>query len=333
MQREKIHMAIVVDEYGGTAGLVTLEDIIEELVGEIADEFDVDAPPVEQLAGGGIRVHGRTSLDEVNDLLHTRFPEGDWDTIGGLLYDRIGHVPAEGESVTLDGWRLTAQRIQGRRIGRVTITPEPPTPGLAVVPPPDSGTASPPSPPSPPSPLSPGGEHRAVGPNNQRSAPGRVPRGGDAGQVAGIEAVPFGILVFVVGALLIANLWAVIDAKSAVDSAAREATRSYVESQVDGTATPSAAADTAVDAGLAALEARGRDPSLATVELTSLDGVGGQSGFTRCARATFTASYQVPALTIPWIGGFGDGFTVTSRHSELVDPFRGGVPGSAEACG
>ena len=172
-----------------------------------------------------------------------------------------------------------------------------------------------------------------MGPNNQRSTPGQVRRGGDAGQVAGIEAIPFGILVFVVGALLIANLWAVIDAKSAVDAAAREATRSYVESHVDGTTTRSAAADTAVDAGLAALEARGRDPSQATVELTSLDGVGGQGGFTRCARATFTASYQVPALTIPWIGGFGDGFTVTSRHSELVDPFRGGVPGSAEACG
>jgi putative hemolysin len=340
MQRGKIHMAIVVDEYGGTAGLVTLEDIIEELVGEIADEFDVDAPPVEQLAGGGIRVHGRTSLDEVNDLLHTRFPEGDWDTIGGLLYDRIGHVPAEGESVTLDGWRLTAQRIQGRRIGRVTITPEAPSPEMAVRPPPDSGGVSPESPPSspaasppsPPSPSSPGGAHRAVGPNNPHAAPARVRRGGDAGQVAGIEAIPFGILVFVVGTLLIANLWAVIDAKSAVDAAAREATRSYVESHVDGTTTPSAAADTAVAAGLAALEARGRDPSQATLELTSLDGVGGQSGFTRCARATFTASYQVPALTIPWIGGFGDGFTVTSRHSELVDPFRGGVPGSAEAC-
>jgi len=308
MQREKIHMAIVVDEYGGTAGLVTLEDIIEELVGEIADEFDVDAPPVEQLAGGGIRVHGRTSLDEVNDLLHTRFPEGDWDTIGGLLYDRIGHVPAEGESVTLDGWRLTAQRIQGRRIGRVTITPEPPKPGLAASPPASGDAASPPA------------------------APGRTPLGGDAGQVAGIEAIPFGILVFVVGALLVANLWAVVDAKSAVDAAAREATRSYVEAQVDGATTASAAADSAVDAGLAALEARGRDPSQATVELTALDGVGGQSGFTRCARATFTASYQVPALTVPWIGGFGDGFTVTSRHSELVDPFRSGVPGSAEAC-
>jgi hypothetical protein len=117
-------MAIVVDEYGGTAGLVTLEDLIEELVGEIADEFDVDDPMVEPVAGGGIRVHGRTPLDQVNDLLRARLPEGDWDTIGGLVYDRLGHVPVEGESVRLAGWRLTAQRIQGRRIGRVSITPD-----------------------------------------------------------------------------------------------------------------------------------------------------------------------------------------------------------------
>jgi CBS domain containing-hemolysin-like protein len=124
MQRDKFHMAIVVDEYGGTAGLVTLEDLIEELVGEIADEFDVDDPMVEPVAGGGIRVHGRTPLDQVNDLLRARLPEGDWDTIGGLVYDRLGHVPVEGESVRLAGWRLTAQRIQGRRIGRVSITPD-----------------------------------------------------------------------------------------------------------------------------------------------------------------------------------------------------------------
>jgi len=123
-----------------------------------------------------------------------------------------------------------------------------------------------------------------------------------------------------------------VDAKSAVDAAAREATRHYVESQVDGSATADAAAGAAVDAGLAALAARGRDPAQATVELTGLDGIGGQSGFTRCARATFTAQYEVPALTIPWIGGFGQGFTVTSRHSELVDPFRGGVPGSSQSC-
>ena len=123
MQRDKFHMAIVVDEYGGTAGLVTLEDLIEELVGEIADEFDIDDPIVEPVAGGGIRVHARTPLDEVNDLLGARLPEGDWDTVGGLVYDRIGHVPVEGESVDVPGWRLTAQRIQGRRIGRVSIVP------------------------------------------------------------------------------------------------------------------------------------------------------------------------------------------------------------------
>jgi CBS domain containing-hemolysin-like protein len=320
MQRDKFHMAIVVDEYGGTAGLVTLEDIIEELVGEIVDEFDVDDPLVEPLAGGGIRVHGRTSLDEVNDLLHTRFPEGDWDTIGGLVYDLMGHVPAEGEAVTLGEWRLTAQRIQGRRIGRVTITPDPPPTG------PGPGPGAPPSPDA--GPASPG----AGDPNGLHSAPEQTRRGGDSGQVAGIEAIPFGMLIFVVGALFIANVWAVVDAKSAVDAAAREATRHYVESQVSGSATADDAADAAVGAGLAALAARGRDPSQATVELTGLDGVGGQSGFTRCARATFTAEYEVPALTIPWIGGFGHGFTVTSRHSELVDPFRGGVPGSSQSC-
>jgi CBS domain containing-hemolysin-like protein len=115
-------MAIVVDEYGGTAGLVTLEDIIEELVGEIVDEFDVEDPLVEPLAGGGVRVDARTALDEVNELLHAELPEGDWDTIGGLLYHQLGHVPVEGESVVVDGWLLTAQRIQGRRIGRVRIT-------------------------------------------------------------------------------------------------------------------------------------------------------------------------------------------------------------------
>jgi CBS domain containing-hemolysin-like protein len=139
MQRDKFHMAIVVDEYGGTAGLVTLEDLIEELVGEIADEFDLDDPIIEPLPGGGIRVNARMPLDEVNDQLGARLPEGDWDTVGGLVYDRMGHVPVEDESVDVPGWRLTAQRIQGRRIGRVAIVPlgdgdpppVPPVPGSA----------------------------------------------------------------------------------------------------------------------------------------------------------------------------------------------------------
>lgn len=121
MQREKFHMAIVVDEYGGTAGLVTLEDLIEELVGEIVDEFDVEEPLIEPLPGGEYRVNARMPIDEVNDLLHADFPEGDWDSVGGLVFNLLGHVPAEGESVVSDGHRLTAENVRGRRIGRVRI--------------------------------------------------------------------------------------------------------------------------------------------------------------------------------------------------------------------
>ena len=116
-------MAIVVDEYGGTAGLVTLEDLIEELVGEIVDEFDREEPMIEPLPNGGVRVNARMPIDEVNDLVHADLPEGDWDTIGGLMFHLLGHIPHEGESVEADGHVLSAERVQGRRIGRVRITP------------------------------------------------------------------------------------------------------------------------------------------------------------------------------------------------------------------
>jgi magnesium and cobalt exporter, CNNM family len=121
MQAKKSHQAIVVDEYGGTAGLVTLEDLIEELVGEIEDEYDVAEPPVERLPDGDVRVSSRMPIDEVNELLGAELPEGDWDTVGGLVYSLLGHVPSEGEAVESDGHRLTAERVQGRRIGRVRI--------------------------------------------------------------------------------------------------------------------------------------------------------------------------------------------------------------------
>jgi putative hemolysin len=122
MQTRKRHLAIVIDEYGGTAGLVSLEDLLEELVGEIVDEFDVEDPLLEPLPNGDWRVNARMPLDEVNELLHLELPEGDWDTIGGLVFNALGHVPTEGEAVEIDGHRLRAERVDGRRIGRVRVT-------------------------------------------------------------------------------------------------------------------------------------------------------------------------------------------------------------------
>jgi CBS domain containing-hemolysin-like protein len=123
MQADKFHQAVVVDEYGGTAGLVTLEDLIEELVGEIVDEFDVEEAPVERLGAGELRVNARLPVDEVNELINGDLPTGAWDTVGGLVFDLLGHVPVAGESVTVDGLRLVADRVTGRRIERVRIVP------------------------------------------------------------------------------------------------------------------------------------------------------------------------------------------------------------------
>jgi CBS domain containing-hemolysin-like protein len=122
MQATRNHLAIVVDEYGSTAGLVTLEDLIEELVGEIVDEYDVEDPLIEPLPGGDVRVNARMHIDELNELLEADLPQGDWDTVGGLLFGLLGHVPVEGETVETDGLRLRAEKVQGRRIGRVRIT-------------------------------------------------------------------------------------------------------------------------------------------------------------------------------------------------------------------
>jgi CBS domain containing-hemolysin-like protein len=123
MQKDKFHMAIVIDEYGGTAGLVTLEDLLEEIVGEIVDEYDVEVPRVERLPDGGLRVAGGTPIDEVNELLEIELPDTDWDTVGGLMFNLLGHVPVEGEAVDFQGLEFRAERVQGRRILTVRITP------------------------------------------------------------------------------------------------------------------------------------------------------------------------------------------------------------------
>jgi magnesium and cobalt exporter, CNNM family len=121
MQKERFHMAIVVDEYGGTAGLVTLEDLLEELVGEIVDEFDVEGPEVERQADGSVVVSARYSVDDADELLDAELPKGAWDTVGGLMMDLVGRVPDSGDMVEIEGFRLTALEVRGRRIGRVRI--------------------------------------------------------------------------------------------------------------------------------------------------------------------------------------------------------------------
>ena len=143
---------------------------------------------------------------------------------------------------------------------------------------------------------------------------------GERGQAGGIEALPFGVLIFVVGALLVASAWAVIDTKLAVVSAAREAARTYVE------------ADTAVQA-----EEEGRD---AAEEAMANHGRHGDLdvefdapfAFTRCAPVEVRASYEVPAIPLPWIGGLG-AIEVSSTHSERIDPFRDGIEGAAQCPG
>lgn len=113
-------LVVVIDEYGGMAGIVTMEDLIEEFIGEIVDEFDaIEEPLLEPLRVGEWRVHGRIPIDEFNELIDADLPDDDWDTLGGLIFDGIGRVPAVGETVRTGGFDLTVEAIEGRRITRV----------------------------------------------------------------------------------------------------------------------------------------------------------------------------------------------------------------------
>jgi len=121
-QAKKLHLAIVVDEYGGTAGLVTLEDLLEELVGEIADEYDVEEPEIVPVGDGTFRVSGKTSIDDLNDALQADLPDEEWDTVGGLVLDIFGKIPGSGEEQDFQGLRFRAEEVQGRRVATVVIT-------------------------------------------------------------------------------------------------------------------------------------------------------------------------------------------------------------------
>jgi len=133
MQRQKFHAALVTDEYGSLVGLVTLEDVLEELVGEIEDEYDPDQPELVPVADGVYRVEGGTPVHDLGELLGMELPNAEWDTVGGLMLGLLGKIPKEGDEVRFRGLVFRAEKVQRRRVGSVLVT----------VPPGDEGVAEP----------------------------------------------------------------------------------------------------------------------------------------------------------------------------------------------
>jgi putative hemolysin len=198
MRRERAHLAIVVDEYGGTAGIVTLEDLVEELIGDIRDEYDVDQDRPRRLRTGEVEVDGLLNLHEFEEQTGIELPEGPYETAAGFVLAGLGEVPQIGNSVEVDGQRITVTEMDGRRIARLRIAPaarpEPPEPaptatqapfGLAPPPAPQapsgqapppvsqapSGQPAPPAPQDPPDPAAPGTPSASQAP----AAPGTPP--------------------------------------------------------------------------------------------------------------------------------------------------------------
>jgi CBS domain containing-hemolysin-like protein len=125
-KRDKNHMAIVVDEYGGTAGLVTLEDILEEIVGEIQDEYDMEVPPIQKLEDGAYRVDAKVSIEDLSEELGTRIAQKGFETLGGFIYDLVGSVPEEGKVIEFKspeiGLKIVVEKVVGQRIKTVKVT-------------------------------------------------------------------------------------------------------------------------------------------------------------------------------------------------------------------
>jgi CBS domain containing-hemolysin-like protein len=123
MQREHFHMAIVADEYGSIAGLVTLEDCLEELVGEIVDEHDEEVPDIQNLPNGESMVDASMSISDFNSHFKTTLDEDEYDTVGGFMFGTLERVPVLGESLAVDGWNLIVEGLEGRRITAIRMSP------------------------------------------------------------------------------------------------------------------------------------------------------------------------------------------------------------------
>jgi CBS domain containing-hemolysin-like protein len=131
LQRRRVHIAVVLDEHGGTAGLVTIEDLLEEIVGEIQDEYDEEEPMIVPLSDHEARVDGRTDVDDLLEHFDTALDGDDqeeFDTVGGLVYHHIGGVPNVGDSVEVDGLKITVEATDGRRVRTVHVLHTPPEP-------------------------------------------------------------------------------------------------------------------------------------------------------------------------------------------------------------
>jgi putative hemolysin len=131
MQQRHVHLAVVVDEYGGTAGLITIEDLIEEIVGEIQDEYDVEEAMIEEVSDNEALFDARVSIRDVNDTLDLDIEDEDFDTLGGLLYHELGKVPNVGDEVRVDGAVVTVLTTTGRRVRKVRVTKVPAEPASA----------------------------------------------------------------------------------------------------------------------------------------------------------------------------------------------------------
>lgn len=120
-QQAKVHMAVILDEYGGTAGLVTIEDLLEEIVGEIQDEFDDEEVLIETLADGQLRVDGRVYVDDINELLELDLPDDEFETVNGLVFTLLGHIPMQGEILELDNVIFNIEKTEGHRSAKILL--------------------------------------------------------------------------------------------------------------------------------------------------------------------------------------------------------------------